>query len=325
MKMRFNKIYRDVAGEGAPGGAFAEPAPIENENVDIDALDDFNKALDYDFTEHLGDADKDTPANTGDDATPGEPEGQTADGTSEAGQPAKVEETADGGKTPEELLAEEVAAAQQGDKPAPAEGNDAIKEVLLQAAKDINADKASAKSDDAPAEGNEVPEYNMQIPDEIMGAIRSEDPQEAAKGVNALANGLAVTIHKRVLSEFSQKMSTMQQGLPQAIQQVVALERHNKAVFDDFYGTYKQFNNPQLYPIVLAEAQKLSKETGAKGYSQAFKKVLASRLTKLLQSATAPAQSPAQAPAKQPEFNGGSNSRGAMAPAGNAEVADLMF
>lgn len=163
-----------------------------------------------------------------------------------------------------------------------------------------------ATKQDAPQDT--TPAYMFNFPDELVGKLNSEDPREVKEGLVAMSAGVARAIHQTVLKEVMEKV------LPQAVQMSVGRVQATEAqtaemqnIRTDFYGTYKEFDKPELRPIIGMIAANLAGELGVKGYSPEFREVLVQRVRSIL-GAAQPAAQPTPA-AKPPAMTGGSGTR----------------
>lgn len=127
-------------------------------------------------------------------------------------------------------------------------------------------------------QANEVqpvpPQWGMEIPQEYVNALRGEDPAMAQRALNAMANGLASTIHQQLRTEMSQRF----EEVPGQIQSQVTASQEQQRIHDDFYGTYPELNTPQFQGMVKAVASQAAQEMGASGWSPQLRDTIAQRL-----------------------------------------------
>lgn len=260
----FNRKF--FAKEGSEGSMDTTVADGNTQ----EEMKDLGDLLNYDFTKDI----PETPA--GEEITPSaegtESNGLPADGTKD-GQPADATKTPEGQSDPIEVLKQQNLDA----APKASTSDELISKAMDIMAKQAESTAEGAKEPDAAPPPDDYG-YNMTIPDDIIAAVRSEDPQEASQGVHALVTGLAITVHKRVREEFETKMTEMMQQIPNMMQSHTTEASERQRVFDDFYGTYPELNSPQMLGMVKQAATELAKETGAVTYSPEFKAALKAKI-----------------------------------------------
>lgn len=125
----------------------------------------------------------------------------------------------------------------------------------------------------------EMPAYDFNVPPDLVNAIVSDEPGERQVAIQALLKGFGQAIHQTVMNQVVQQYSQV----PRVVQSALEAQRQRQEVFDDFYGTYPQFNQPHLRQIVLREAQQMSQEGYGNTWNQRFRDDLASRLMAQMQ------------------------------------------
>lgn len=164
----------------------------------------------------------------------------------------------------------------------------------------------------------EKPHFQFQLPDVVANAIRSEDPAEARAGMNVLVNGLANAIRQDYTKMVQEQVFP---AVMQIVGQQIALYQEQQKVQADFYGTYKEFDHPQLKPVVAQVAMTVAQEQGATSWTPELSKAIAERLHLMFPGVKAPQTPPPPAPPSPPQqpFIGGVGARPA---AGVADVND---
>jgi hypothetical protein len=174
-----------------------------------------------------------------------------------------------------------------------------------------------------------LPNYQFQIPDQLLQMMDSDDPAQRKQALTYLGQGVAQSVHQMVRQEMAQKMGRMQQELPQTIQQQQAAQAQQKQIFDDFYGTYQDLNRPELRPTIVEVAKAVAGEYQQRGvpvsWGPEFKQAVANRVYQVLgrQPGQQPAAQPQQ-PQRQPSQprNFGGNARRGVGQA-DSEQADI--
>lgn len=237
----------------------------------------------------------------------------------EGGQPAEP------GKTPEE--------GQGGEpQPAPQPAEESPELRALRAEFDAykrgveSFQRQPAQPTEQPKQTNEpdpLPEYNFNIPQPLLDGLRSEDPAENMQAVQALVKGVAQTVHRTVRLELQSLRESMTSGLPQMVSSHIEQYNTGRQVYQDFYGTYPQYDKPELRPTVLAIAQEILQDRAARGLPVAWnadlKKQVGDRMATLFgQQNPIPAKPPASiTPGSRPGVSSGD--------AQARDIADTLF
>lgn len=162
-----------------------------------------------------------------------------------------------------------------------------------------------------------LPNYQFQIPDELLQMMDSDDPAQRKQALTYLGQGVAQSVHQMVRQEMTDKMGRLQQELPQTIQQQQAAQAQQRQIFDDFYGTYQDLNRPELRPTIVEVAKAVAGEYQQKGmpvsWGPEFKQTVANRVYQVLGRQPGQQAPQQQAPARkssQPRNFGGNARRG---------------
>ena len=104
----------------------------------------------------------------------------------------------------------------------------------------------------------------------------------------AFAQGTMNTVYKRVRNELAEFVS---QALPELIDSRTASVAETKRVEQDFYGTYPQFNKPELKPLIARIGAQVAAELGPnfQGWNEHFRDLVGSRALGLLAGIVPPA------------------------------------
>lgn len=156
-----------------------------------------------------------------------------------------------------------------------------------------------------------TPEYQYNIPSEIMAGLTSEDPGVQTKALGAFATGMSRYVHQTVMGTVQQMLH--QSFLPHIMNEVQG-QMSTAEIYRDFYGSYADLNDPAIRPMIVAVAQEMAQKTPNFAYGPQFKQQLAQavyqRLGRQVPGAQ-PTQTQQQAPAKPPQMlNGGARPMG---------------
>lgn len=140
----------------------------------------------------------------------------------------------------------------------------------------------TAKPDTPAAPTVEMPSYAFQIPDQIMALMASENPVERKQGVGVMLQGVARNVHHHVVTSMRRELA---QVLPRLVTHVASNRDTARNVFQDFYGTYKELNVPELRPLIVATAEQVAQEIGATTWDDRLKKAIYDRVVATLNAA----------------------------------------
>lgn len=143
----------------------------------------------------------------------------------------------------------------------------------------------------------EVPQYDLQIPDELWNAMNNDDPYERKRAHQAYNQAVAAHVHQRVQQEFQQ---TMQRQIPVQVQRLMAHQAAVQQVFNDFYGHHPDLNRPELRQLVYGAAQQVMQETGQRSWTPQLRDAVAQRVRQFVPGT----QQPAPQQGQQQQQNG---------------------
>lgn len=136
---------------------------------------------------------------------------------------------------------------------------------------------------EAPPEytGPPMPDYLFNVPDQILEAVRSDDLEVQRAAYANMISGMAKAVHQSMYG-------TLQEGLTPIIENRISDSRveqdRRRNMHDDFYGTYKFLDNPQLKPMIAATAAQVSREWGTQEWSQQMRDEIYRRVVQTLQT-----------------------------------------
>lgn len=168
--------------------------------------------------------------------------------------------------------------------------------------------------------------FNLGVPDQLLSALRSEDPAEFKAGIGAMINSVA----NHVWNSFVQAVQNeLLPAIPRMIDQQLSSSREQENVGRDFYGKYPQLNNPMFAPMIQSVGAALAQEYAAAGRSLAWSPELrdhiAERIFGVLPQLR---QGPQQAAptTRRSSFSTGSGARPAPAAAGpENDMMEMIF
>ena len=136
---------------------------------------------------------------------------------------------------------------------------------------------------------------DIQLPDNLLAAVRSENPAESAMALNIIVQGtarMAVRHAKQLMDSF------VTESLPQILGSYTRAQETAKSVHDDFYGTYPERNKAEIKPFVTQIASMMATEMGDKfkGGNAEFRDAVAQRLMAIASVAAPKPAEPQPAP-----------------------------
>lgn len=176
--------------------------------------------------------------------------------------------------------------------------------------------------------GPKKPAFGFNIPDPLVAALSSQDPVEFKQGLGAFAQGVAQVVFEQTIAYQDSLYKPQLESLPSLMLQAVQQMQHNKSVEQDFYGTYKELDNPMLRPVVKQVATQVASELGKSAWDAELRDATAKRVKELMAFAVGQQQQPAQtsAPAARMLSNQGTRPAvNASVDAVSRDIVDTLF
>lgn len=313
----------DKTTEAIPSPAAEQPAadaPVEITNeVPVSADTKPSEELQSDLTSRYGDVIPDVinelmpqgdvpaaaPKTEGGEKTDPQPNDGTAP-SADGGQPAEPAKTTtqpEGGVQIDEL--------------AQAKAIIANLQSLVQSQVQVQQPAAQPAPTEQPKNPLEVlPDYDFEMPDQLVTMLASEDPAERKQALASLTKGIAQTIHQQTMGTVAQVIKQMQTDIPQATMQQVQQQQMQDKVAGDFYGKFPHLDNPALKPSVRTIAETLMKQDLLVGvqpaWTEAFMDRVATGVQALFGQPAAAQPTTATPPVTPPATFGGNSGGGAM-------------
>lgn len=122
---------------------------------------------------------------------------------------------------------------------------------------------------------DELPDYNFDIPDAMVQAFNSGEPEQIRSGLKALVQGVGQTVHQQVREEYQKKLDERSREIYQAsvrhstgsVEQRQQVQQFATGVFQDYYSKYSHHQDPAIRPLVQQVAREVATRRGAKGWS----------------------------------------------------------
>ena len=122
----------------------------------------------------------------------------------------------------------------------------------------------------------QVPEFSVQIPDELVQGLGAEDPIVRKRSLEQLGSGLGQMVLNRANQQVAALYTHISNAIPQMVASMIAQDRQMRQWHDDFYGEYKEFGKtPQMKQLVAGIASQLAQQGRNKDLSKDSHKLVA--------------------------------------------------
>ena len=141
----------------------------------------------------------------------------------------------------------------------------------------IQQQQAAPPAPAAPGTQPQVPQFNMQIPQQHMTALGSENPAEATTAMNSIINGVAQVVYQQAMRDVDQRFESY---TPMVDQRVQAANVQGD-IKRDMYGTYPELSGMEGQVAAVAEQMQQSGQTNGQ-WSADLRDSIAERLSPLV-------------------------------------------
>lgn len=122
----------------------------------------------------------------------------------------------------------------------------------------------------------QVPEFSVNIPDELVQGLSAEDPIVRKRSLEQLGSGLGQMVLHRANQQVAALYTHISNAIPQMVASMIAQDRQMRQWHDDFYGEYKEFGKtPQMKQLVAGIASQLARQGKIKDLSKDSHKLVA--------------------------------------------------
>lgn len=138
-----------------------------------------------------------------------------------------------------------------------------------------------------------LPPYMYQVPPQVVAALAHEDPNIRGQALAAWTAASLQQVHHGVRQELTKVIAKMREEVPLVIQTMLQYQNATQSIFQDFYGTYKEFDKPEFRQVILSVAQAVKAERpdlAQGGWNARFRDEVANRAAKVLNLQLAPRQ-----------------------------------
>lgn len=122
----------------------------------------------------------------------------------------------------------------------------------------------------------QVPEFSVNIPDELVQGLGAEDPIVRKRSLEQLGSGLGQMVLHRANQQVAALYTHISNAIPQMVASMIAQDRQMRQWHDDFYGEYKELGKtPQMKQLVAGIASQLAQQGRIKDLSKDSHKLVA--------------------------------------------------
>ena len=122
----------------------------------------------------------------------------------------------------------------------------------------------------------QVPEFSVNIPDELVQGLGAEDPIVRKRSLEQLGSGLGQMVLHRANQQVAALYTHISNAIPQMVASMIAQDRQMRQWHDDFYGEYKELGKtPQMKQLVAGIASQLAQQGKIKDLSKDSHKLVA--------------------------------------------------
>lgn len=133
----------------------------------------------------------------------------------------------------------------------------------------------------------DLPSYMVQMPQELMTMLNSEDSAERATGFSHLANGIGQMVHGTVLQAVRTELGSAMKDLEVKVGETQVRGAEQQAASTDFYAAFPALDDPSLKPLVAQVATAIVSETGASKWTKELRDAIGLRATNIIKAAAA--------------------------------------
>lgn len=169
------------------------------------------------------------------------------------------------------------------------------------------------KSQEKTPPGKPEPPFKVEIPQQLLAAMASEDPTERGTATNFVINGAMNAVYSKIAQEMTTRFEQIMEHIPRLVEQRTTAQTKTKEIYDDFYGKYPTLKNEALVPLIQQRAKALATAKGdAFVWDEKFRDELGADVMGIISSvAGKPAATPPapKVQPKEPPFSAGKTPR----------------
>lgn len=122
----------------------------------------------------------------------------------------------------------------------------------------------------------QIPDFQVQIPDELVQGLAAEDPMMRKRSLEQLGSGLGQMVLHRANQQVAALYNHISNAIPQMVASMIAQHTQMRNWHDEFYGEYKEFGaSPQMKQFVANIAANLAQQGKIRDMSRDSHKLVA--------------------------------------------------
>lgn len=112
-----------------------------------------------------------------------------------------------------------------------------------------------------PQQQPQLPDFPVRIPNEVVQAMRSEDPAQTQAALEYLGSNLGSMVLHRAQQDIGNLYQHIQQAIPQMVSAMIAQHTQMQQWHNEFYGDYSELGvSPQMKQLVAQVASGLAQQ-----------------------------------------------------------------
>lgn len=124
---------------------------------------------------------------------------------------------------------------------------------------------------------DDLPRYNLNLPQNVAAAILGDDPQQAVAGINNMLNSLATIVHHNVRLEMQQRFGQLINAAREQDSQAQTATAIEQAR-EDYYKAFPAHKDPLILPLIQSETMQMAAEFPGLGWSDQYRNALGQRV-----------------------------------------------
>jgi hypothetical protein len=102
------------------------------------------------------------------------------------------------------------------------------------------------------------PRFTLGVPEQLVGALNSDDPKERGLALNAVVSGVANHVWDAMQTHLQEQLAQLVEGIPRVISAHSSYAKETERVSTDFFGKYEMFKGEAFGPILQDAALKVA-------------------------------------------------------------------
>lgn len=143
--------------------------------------------------------------------------------------------------------------------------------------------------------GVPIRRYNLSLPQQVVDALSSDDPQQTVAAITTIVNDLGTIIHNAAVAEMRAEMQKAI-GAVQSSTAESTQEAEVARMQEQYYKTFAAHKNPLVLPLLQAEASKMALEFPGAAWDDNYIATLGARVNASIAALSGGTAQPQAAP-----------------------------